>query len=49
MGSDFDVAVNLLTLEIMDGSAPAKVMRHAMRWIADNREDLIEQWHTLHG
>lgn len=49
MGPDFEAAVNLVTLEIMDGSAPSKVLRHALKWIADNREELLQQWHMLHG
>jgi hypothetical protein len=49
MGPDFEAVVNLVTLEIMDGSAPSKVLRHALKWIADNREELIQQWHMLHG
>jgi hypothetical protein len=49
MGPDFEVVVNLMTLEIMDGSAPSKVLRHALKWITDNREELLRQWHMLHG
>jgi hypothetical protein len=49
MGPDFEAVISLVTLEVMDGSAPAKVLRHALRWIADNREELTQQWHTLHG
>jgi len=49
MGPDFEAVINLVTLDIMDGSAPAKVLRHALKWITDNREELIKQWHMLHG
>ena len=49
MGPDFEAAINLVTLEVLDGSAPAKVLRHALRRISDNREELIKQWHALHG
>ena len=49
MGPDFEAAINLGTLELMDGSEPAKVLRHALKWIVDNREELINQWHLLHG
>jgi hypothetical protein len=49
MGPDFDVVINLETLEVMDGAAPATVLRHAVGWIADNREELIQQWRALHG
>jgi hypothetical protein len=49
MGPDFEAVINLMTLEVMDGYAPAKVLRHALKWIADNREELVIQWHTLHG
>ena len=49
MGLDFEAAINLLTLEVVDGTAPAKVLRHALRWINDNKEELIKQWHALHG
>ena len=49
MGPDFEAVVNLVTLEIMDGSAPSKILRHALKWITDNREELIQQWHMLHG
>jgi hypothetical protein len=43
MGPDFEAVISLVTLEVMDGSAPAKVLRHALRWIADNREELTQQ------
>jgi len=49
MGPDFEAAINLETLEVMDGSAPTKVLRHAIGWIADNRKELITQWRMLHG
>jgi hypothetical protein len=49
MGPDFEVAINLLTLEVIDGSAPVKVLRHALKWLADNKEELIQQWQMLHG
>ncbi|MBK5274189.1 MAG: DUF4160 domain-containing protein [Desulfuromonadales bacterium] len=49
MGPDFEAVISLETLDIMDGSAPAKVLRHALKWIADNREELILQWRMLHG
>jgi hypothetical protein len=39
MGPDFEAVINLVTLDVMDGSAPAKVLRHALKWIADNREE----------
>ncbi len=49
MCPDFEAVISLVSLEVMDGSAPAKVLRHALRWISDNREELIRQWHALHG
>lgn len=49
MGPDFEAVISLATLEVMDGSAPAKVLRHALRWLDDNREELMKQWHVLHG
>lgn len=49
MGPDFEAVISLMTLAVMDGSAPTKVLRHALKWIADNREELMEQWHALHG
>ncbi len=49
MGPDFEAAISLVTLEVLDGYAPAKVLHHALRWINDNREELIKQWHALHG
>jgi Domain of unknown function (DUF4160) len=49
MGPGFEAAISLVTLEVMDGSAPAKVLRHALGWINENREELIKQWHVLHG
>jgi len=49
MGPDFEAAINLITLEIMDGAAPAKVLRHALKWLEDNKEELIQQWQRLHG
>lgn len=49
MGPDFEAVICLVSLEILDGAAPAKVLRHALRWIGENKEELIEQWHTLHG
>jgi len=48
MGPDFE-AISLVTLEVMDGSAPANVLRHAVKWIQDNQEELKKQWHALHG
>jgi hypothetical protein len=47
MGPDFEAVISLATL--MDGSAPAKVLRHALRWLGANREELMKQWHALHG
>lgn len=49
MGPDFDAAISLVTLEVMEGSPPAKVLRHALKWIHDNQEELKDQWHALHG
>ncbi|MEI6259331.1 MAG: DUF4160 domain-containing protein [Deltaproteobacteria bacterium] len=49
MGPDFEAVVNLVTLNVMDGSAPSKVLHHALKWISDNREELINQWRMLHG
>jgi len=49
MGPDFEAVINFVTLDIMDGSSPSKVLCHAPKWIADNREELIKQWHMLHG
>ena len=49
MGPGFEAAVNLETVEVIDGSAPVKVLRHALKWINDNKEELKQQWQTLHG
>ena len=49
MEPDFEAVVNLVTLNVIDGSAPSKVMHHALKWISDNREELINQWRMLHG
>ncbi len=49
MGPEFEAVINLVTLEVMDGSAPVRILRHALKWITDNREELMQQWHALHG
>jgi hypothetical protein len=49
MGPDFEAVICLGTLDVLDGAAPAKVLRHALRWLDENKEELIRQWHTLHG
>ena len=49
MGLGFEAAINLATLEVMDGSAPAKVLRHALKWLEGNKEELMQLWQSLHG
>lgn len=49
MGPDFEASIDLSTLEVLDGSAPAKVLRHARKWLNDNQEELLKQWQKLHG
>lgn len=41
-GPDFAAKIRLSNCELIAGQAPGKVLRQARRWIADNRERLLD-------
>jgi hypothetical protein len=43
-GPDFAAKIRLSNGELIAGEAPGKVLRQARRWIAANRQRLLDIW-----
>jgi hypothetical protein len=48
-GPNFRCSVNIATLEVIIGSAPAEVLNQARAWAWRNRILLTAKWHELNG
>jgi len=47
-GGGVDVVISLETVSVMQGTAPAKVVREALAWVAANQADLLKEWNRWH-
>ena len=47
-GGGLDVVINLETLQITEGRAPATVLREALAWVASNQAALMKEWEKCH-
>lgn len=48
-GPGFRCSVAIGTLELIIGSAPPDVMRDALDWAKDRRDELMQKWLELNG
>ncbi len=47
-GGGLDVVIDLETLKVRDGVWPASLKEEVMIWVAEHREELIEEWKRWH-
>lgn len=43
---EFGAAVDIRTLQILDGLLPARVYRQVVEWASRHQEDLLAMWQT---
>lgn len=43
--SEFEVIINIRTLEIISGSVPRRVLSLVLEWASLHRDELMEDWH----
>jgi hypothetical protein len=46
-GPDFSAKIRLANGELIAGRAPGKVLQQARRWLAENREQLLDLWNEF--
>jgi hypothetical protein len=46
-GGNVDVLIDLTTLHT-DGSWPRGLRSEVLAWVAEHREELLEEWHRWH-
>lgn len=48
VGGKVNVRNDLATLKVVEGKWPAGLAREVMAWLADHRDELIEEWKRWH-
>jgi|GEM_PF-3606769 len=48
-GPDLDCVLDLETLEVLAGHAPAKILRQARAWAKENRQAIKAAWEEQNG
>ncbi|MFF7707423.1 DUF4160 domain-containing protein [Pseudomonas sp. NPDC007930] len=47
-GAGVDVMIALQPVSIMQGTAPAPVLREALTWVRQHQRTLLEDWYLWH-
>lgn len=47
-GGGVDVLISLETCEAMLGRAPSVVLKEALAWVREHRDELLEEWQKWH-
>jgi hypothetical protein len=45
--NEFNAAIAIKTLGLLDGKLPSKVMSLVVEWAQDHQEELLENWNSL--
>jgi hypothetical protein len=48
VGPDFEGLASIREAVVFRGAIPARFLRQALTWIAENRDDLLSKWNMWH-